>query len=251
MVSLQQRSPEATAHTPSRWAFWSQWTLANAVAEVLGLGGTLLTGMLLFARLEPLAGPVVSALLAVVIGMCLEGSIVGTAQWLVLRQALSRLAWQQWTMATAIGAGIAWTLGMIPSTIIALNSTSPDAANQPAPEPSALVYYGAAAALGFFAGSILAVAQWWVLRGYVQRAWWWLPANGCAWALGMVLIFVGTSFIPASGITLGIILLLIAFVVAAGTVVGATHGIVLVWLLREQDRLRHTLPLQAALVRSA
>jgi hypothetical protein len=242
MVSLEQRSPEATAHTPSRWVFWRQWTLANAVAEALGLGGTLLAGILLFTRLEPLAGPVVTAFLAVILGTCLEGSIVGTAQWLVLRQAIPRLTWQQWAVATAIGAGIAWTLCMIPSTFIALHPASDGAASQPAQEPGALMYYGAAAALGFVAGSILAVAQWRILSRYVQRAGWWLPANGCAWAFGMALIFVGTSFIPASGITFGIILVLITFVVAAGAVVGATHGVALVWLLRRQGLLRPTEP---------
>jgi hypothetical protein len=238
MVGLEQSSPAATTHTPSRWAFWSQWTLANAVAEALGLGGTLLAGILLFTRLEPFAGPVVSAFLAVVMGTCLEGSIVGTAQWVVLRQAIPRLTWQQWTVATAIGAGLAWTVAMIPVTLIALNAPPADAASQPAQEPGAFVYYGAAAALGFVAGMILAVAQWRLLLRYVQWAGWWLPANGCAWALGMALIFVGTSFIPASGITFGIILVLISFVVAAGAVVGATHGAALVWLLRRQDLLR-------------
>jgi hypothetical protein len=238
MVILQQRSPDATAHTPSRWVFWRQWTLANAVAEALGLGGTLLAGILLFTRLEPLAGPVVSAILAVVMGTFLEGSIVGTAQWLVLRQAIPRLTWRQWTVATAIGAGIAWTLSMIPVTLIALSSPPADAASQPAQEPSAFVYYGAAAALGFVAGSILAVAQWRILLRYAQRAGWWLPANGCAWAFGMALIFVGTNLIPASGITFGIILVLITFVVMAGAVVGAIHGVALVWLLRRQGLLR-------------
>jgi hypothetical protein len=49
--------------------------------------------------------------------------------------------------------------------------------------------------------------------------------------LGMVVIFVGTGFIPAQGITLPVALVLLLFVVAAGAVVGAAHGLVLIWLL--------------------
>jgi hypothetical protein len=49
--------------------------------------------------------------------------------------------------------------------------------------------------------------------------------------LGMVVIFLGTSFIPAEGITMTVALILLLFVVAAGAVVGAIHGLVLIWLL--------------------
>jgi hypothetical protein len=66
---------------------------------------------------------------------------------------------------------------------------------------SGLVWYGLAAALGFVAGAILAVAQWGVLRQFVPQAGWWILANACAWALGMALIFVGMSFVRANGLT--------------------------------------------------
>lgn len=60
---------------------------------------------------------------------------------------------------------------------------------------------------------------------------WWVLANALAWMLGMVVIFIGTSFIPPEEITVPVALLLLLFVVAAGAVVGAVHGLILTWLL--------------------
>jgi hypothetical protein len=214
---------------------WGQWTLANTIGEALGLGATLLAGILLFARLEPRIGPVLSAILGVLAGACVEGGIVGTAQWLVLRGPLAGLSWIVWAAATAIGAGIAWALGLLPTTIISLTTATAENASASPPNPSELVVYSLAAALGLVAGAILALAQWWVLRRFVPRASWWILASAIAWALGMVLVFIGTSFIPDSGVTASVIPILIAFVVLAGATVGAIEGLALIWLLRGRD----------------
>lgn len=219
-----------------RWALWREWTLANALAEAVGLGATLLLGILVFSRLEPRFGPIASALLGVVLGAVLEGCVVGTAQWLVLREPLAGLRWRRWAIATAIGAGIAWTLGMTLSVIMAL--TSADSGGAEAQDPAGLTFFALAAGLGLVAGPILAGAQWWVLRDYLPRAGWWIPANALAWAMGMVIVFWGTSFIPASGITLPVAAILIGCVILAGAAVGAIHGLALIWLLRERDRVR-------------
>lgn len=220
-----------------RWALWREWTLANALAEAIGLGATLLTGILVFARLEPNIGPIASALIGVALGAAVEGSVVGTAQWLVLRTPLAGLRWRRWAIATAIGAGIAWALGMTLSVIMALISPNSGGGAE-VQDPQGLVYYALAAGLGLVAGPVLAVAQWRVLRDYLPRAGWWIPANACAWAVGMTLVFWGTSFIPASGITAPVAAILVGCVILAGVTVGAIHGLALIWLLRERDRER-------------
>ena len=81
--------------------------------------------------------------------------------------------------------------------------------------------------------------QWLALRPHLPKAGWWVLANALAWMLGMVVVFVGTSFIPAQGMTWPVALVLLLFVVAAGALVGAVHGLVLIWLLH-QGRLRAT-----------
>lgn len=191
-------------------------------------GWDILLGVLLLANAETTIGAVPAAALAVLAGTAIEGSLVGTAQWLVLRRPLQRLLWRFWAVATALGAFIAWTLGMIPSTFMFAGSGSGTAGSGAV---SDLLIYVLAAGMGLALGSILGLPQWLVLRHHLPRTGWWVPANALAWMLGMVVIFIGTSFIPAQGITLPVALVLLLFVVTAGALVGAVHGLVLIWLL--------------------
>ncbi len=222
--------------TSTQWdgKLWLQWILANAASETVGLGTTLLIGAFLLVQAEPTIGALPAVALGVLAATVIEGSIVGTAQWLVLRRPLEKMRWRTWVLATALGACVAWTLGMIPSTLL---FTGPDSGAAAPGEMSDLMIYTLFAAMGIALGAILGAAQWLALRRHVPKAGWWVPANALAWMLGMVVVFLGTSFIPAEGITVPVALLLLMFVVAAGAVVGAVHGLVLIWLLR-QRRLR-------------
>jgi hypothetical protein len=213
------------------WRIWAQWVLANAASETVGLGATLLIGAFLLVQAEPTIGAISSAALGVLAATVIEGLIVGTAQWLVLRRPLVKMKWRSWALATALGAFIAWTLGMLPSTLL---FTGPETGAGAPGEMSDLLVYALAAGLGLVAGSILGAPQWLALRRHLPKAGWWVPANALAWMLGMVVVFIGTSFIPAQGITWPVALVLLLFVVAAGAVVGAVHGLVLIWLLHQR-----------------
>lgn len=215
-------------NVPWQWKVWWQWIAANAISETIGLGGTLLIGILLLANASQTIGTILAAVLAILAGTLIEGSLVGTAQWLVLQRPLPGIQWRTWVGATALGACIAWTLGMFPSTFMFNGSGS---ATGGSGTMSDLMVYVLAAGMGLVLGPILAVPQWLSLRRHVPKAGWWVPANALAWMLGMVVIFIGTSFIPASGFTWQIAMLLILFVVAAGALVGAVHGWFLLWLL--------------------
>lgn len=234
MLNGQAFDARASREPRLRWDIWGEWTLANAIAEGVGLSATLLAGILLFSQLEPALGIAGSVVLGIITGACIEGGIVGAAQWFVLREPLAALRWQQWIVATAIGAGIAWGAGMIPMSLGSLGGEDGEAASEPGP----LVIYGLAALLGLVAGPILAAAQWWVLRHFVPRAAWWILAHACAWAVGMVIVFLGMSYVPESGITAGAVVIIVAFITFAGAAVGAIHGFALIWLLRERDRQR-------------
>ena len=221
---------------PWQWRIWWQWVLANAISETVGLGATLLIGAFLLVQAQPTIGAIPAAALGVLAGTLIEGSIVGTAQWLVLRRPIPRMRWRVWVLATALGACVAWTLGMIPSTLLFSGTDTGTAAPG---QMSDLVIYALAAGLGLVAGSILGAPQWLALRPHLPKAGWWVLANALAWMLGMVVVFVGTSFIPAQGMTWPVVLVLLLFMVAAGALVGAVHGLVLIWLLH-QGRLRAT-----------
>jgi hypothetical protein len=213
--------------------FYGAWIGANAFAEALGLGTTVVLGWRVgpeLARLSGFTSALSAGLLAVVLGTVLEGVVVGVAQELVLRRRLTQLRPRSWIVATAIGAALAWVLGMVPSTVMAL--TSSESASQSSAEPSVLVTIVLAVGLGLVAGPILGIAQWTVLRRLVQRAGRWLWANALAWAVGMPLIFLGMDLVPWTGQPLVAAVAIYAVCAIAGAVVGVIHGRILVQLLR-------------------
>jgi hypothetical protein len=216
-------------------SFYGRWIAANGWAEAAGLGTTLLLGRAAapFLEREPGVAAVLSAALAaVVLGIILEGVLVGAAQARVLCAALPRLSPARWISATMIGAGLAWLLGMIPSTVAALTAPAASSGGASTGEPAAAVQYGLAALLGGVTGPVLGLAQWQVLRRHVARAGRWIGANALAWALGMVVIFGGMDQVPWGRGGLAVVLGVYLVCGAAGLVVGTVHG----WILRNLVR---------------
>jgi hypothetical protein len=210
---------------------WIRWVMANSLAETIGLGVAFGIGAILFPYLSAPGILVALATVAVAVlaGTLIEGTVVGTAQWFVLRHPFPAMRWRVWVLATAAGAFVAWNLGMLPGTLMSAGSDT----GSPAPsEPSATMAYGLAALMGLVAGTILGTPQWLVLRYHVRRAALWIPANALAWMPGMVLAFVGADSIFSAGSGVSTVVRVIAILVAIGAVVGAIHGLVLVWLSR-------------------
>lgn len=226
---LGQNHGTALATRRGRTALWLRWVAANAVAELVGLGGVALLGMYGVGATgaEPFR-PLAFAATMIVVGTMLEGGVVGAAQWLVLRRALPGISARSWIVATGLGALMAWTLGMLPSTMMDFGAAG---APQPAVEPSPALRAGLAGALGLVAGSILAAPQWSVLRRHVAHAGRRIPANAAAWAAGMVIVFAGAGSIQSGDLDAAIWGVALTCV-AAGAVVGAVHGAVLVFLVR-------------------
>lgn len=226
LKSLVRSSHSHDAPAQRDWALWRSWVLANALGECLGLGaagaiGAILAGMF-GATMDAIASLRVAGTL-IALGT-FEGVVVGLAQWLVLRRPFPGMRRRSWIAASAAGAFMAWLLGMIPSTLADFG-----AAGQAAPAAiSDALMYGLAGAMGAVLGPILGVPQWLVLRRHVRRAIWWIPANAAAWAIGMPIVFVGASAPPLDGVS-GIVMGALLTATAAGAVVGAIHGLVLVW----------------------
>lgn len=215
-----------------RWTFWWRWVAANGAAELLGLGTVAALGFLVATRLGEPAGvlPTLAfAALFVVLG-AFEGLVVGVAQARVLRLVLPDL--RGWIGASVVGAVVAWLIGMVPSTVISVAGPEPSG---PPPEMAPQLQLALAAALGAVAGPVLAFFQWRRLRTCIARgSIWWLPANAAAWSVGMPIVFAGADASGrASSPTFAVIHLGVALG-AAGIAVGAVHGSVLVWLLRDE-----------------
>ena len=228
---------EVTARPPARswwdWKLWLQWTFANVAGEVLGLGlaAAVATAMVLTIG-EPETGLVALTMAGVMIAAgALEGVIVGFAQWFVLRRRLYRMGRREWVTATAIGAFLAWAIGMGPSTLMALNQ---NAGSSPPPEISDAVKYALASVMGVALGTILGAPQWRALRRHTSGASLWVWANAAAWAVGMPVVFIGAGTSPVGASALSIALKVVMTIAAAGASVGAINGVALLWLLRRR-----------------
>lgn len=208
------------------FGLYGRWVLANALAEGVGLG---LTGLVWAAAIlsagDGMIPTLLLAALAVLAGTFIEGTVVGTAQWLVLKGPMPSMRWRTWAFATGVGAFVAWTLGMVPSTALSPGESGGGSAA----EPPLAAMLGLAFLMGLVLGPVLGFAQWIVLRRFVGRALLWMPANALAWAFGMVVIFAGIQLATEGGRAGPV---LAGTLLGAGAVVGAVHGAALLAMLR-------------------
>ena len=106
--------------------FWGRWVLAIAGGELAGLGTAALVAWAFIAFggvQQTLLQHILFALAMLATGI-FEGAVVGSAQAWILRSRLPELPWWPWVRATILGALVAWTLGMLPSTIMAATTES-------------------------------------------------------------------------------------------------------------------------------
>ncbi len=205
---------------------WRSWTLATAVGELAGFAVPTVVGLTAFRLLDKpeggAAGMVMYALL-VAAGMG-EGAVLGMAQWLVLRRWVTRVGRRAWVLATSLAAGVAWALGLLPSTVGGLGDLHP------------IVLVAGAIVLAVTLLGSIGVAQWLVLRRHLPRAGWWAPANALAWLLGLPVTFIGPALVPDGSPPAVWATVFIVSGVLMGTIVGAVTGIALVRLVLRDDR---------------
>lgn len=216
---------------PAAARLWRDWTIATALGEVCGFAVPALawlTTLWLFGEAES-AGPAVAFYLLMVLAGMIEGAVLGTAQWVVLRRMLPSLTARSWVGATAIAAGGAWALGLLPSTIDAVASLPPAA------------QAGAWVVIAPIMLCSIGVGQWFALRQHIGGAGRWIPANVVAWLVGLPVTFIIPALVP-DGTPPAV--WLAAFVGAGllmGAIVGAVTGRTLVRLLEARDVRRSDL----------
>jgi hypothetical protein len=154
----------------------------------------------------------------------LEGLVLGVAQWSVIHRYIKHAGW--WILLTIAGALVAWLLGLRMSVLLALT-----VATQPDHQASTFLLTGIGL-LGAWVGLILGLMQALVLQLATARAIVWVLANACAWAVGLMIAFIGTGQIAANGWNLETILTGATTGSVMGGAIGAITGAVLVWLLR-------------------
>jgi hypothetical protein len=155
----------------------------------------------------------------------IEGSAVGLAQWLALRDVLPGIARREWLAATVAGAICAWAAGMLIGTQLGHDVDIPQT-------PLALL--AVALTIGAIAGALLSGFQWLVLRQAVVNAGWWVPSHAGAWAFGMLVAFAGTNVIDDNTPVPVVALVGAATGLVMGALVAAVTGLVLVRVLRQR-----------------
>jgi len=147
--------------------FLPRWVVVVTIGEGLGLAVAAAVGALFFDE------PGVVLLPALVAAGLAEGALLGAAQWLVLRSELP-LALGRWAGLTAVGAGAAYALGMLPSTLYEMWVDWPVVAQ-------VVFFVGTGSALLATIGT----AQWVELRHHIARAGRWILGTGAAWVAAL------------------------------------------------------------------
>jgi hypothetical protein len=149
---------------------WRRWLIATTLGELAGFSVPATVGAVAYASDAPSA----LLFLALVVAGAGEGALLAFAQAHVLRRELAGFDRRAWMITTALAAALAWSLGLLPSSL-----------GERLDKISLVVLIPAGLVLGGTLLLSLGVAQWWVLRRYVQPAALWIPANVIAWLVGL------------------------------------------------------------------
>ncbi len=199
---------------------WQDETRQLAIAPRLWLWWTLATAI---------AGAIVGALEAsgfqFIATIVFTGLLIGTAQWLVLRQYIPKAFW--WIVVSALG----WTFGLV------LLRYYGSLINPLIPFLNTLGVwriFGTSLVYEPIVLTILGAAQFPILRRFVRKAYWWILVSALGGALqgasgSTVTYILPPGLLPAPLPT--------ALIYGTGWLsYGIVTGICLQWLLRHQPR---------------
>ena len=190
-----------------------RWVLVVTLGEAVGFSVPAAVGVAVTsASWGPLA-----TLLAIVLAGSVEGAMLGAAQADCLYRWRVLPVRRRWIVATSLGAAVAWSIGMLPSTFD-LRWTAATA-----------VVVGVG---GLVLLTSLPLAQYFVLRDHVRRAARWIPINIAAWLLGIAWTLAPSPVVDESTPTGALILIYgIAGLCMAATVAVVT-GVGMIRLLQ-------------------
>ena len=206
---------------PAGWSLWPGWLAAT----IFGFAIATAVGLTVKDPLEDTLGDVVVAAVFVIF----FGVVVGTLQWLVLKQYMNRVGW--WIPATLVGVAL--------SAVVIR-------ASEAAVQPLGLGEMTEGVVSVVLIGAIVGISQWPVLRPHVSRAGWWVLASILGMALFVPVLwatehlgiwdlgFFGSSHL--FGYTVSDLVLTTFLGGLGGAVHGAATGIALLWLLRRSSR---------------
>jgi hypothetical protein len=209
-------NPQAEASGRAwEWNVWFRWVRYTTL-------GYILRGLI--ATATPMRVPL-DLMLASVVG-ALSLGLVAVLQWLILRRYLVELRWLSWVAATVVGQ------------LAALGFMAFSAAGSLILGPRVVEFIGVSAlrlltviVLGGLVGAVVGFAQWLVLRRYLAKSAWWVPATFLAGAAVALLTPTGLGSSFGRTATQMIPQLI------SGVIVGSITGMTLIWLLRDSQNV--------------
>jgi hypothetical protein len=171
-VEIVLAAPGRVTAQPSFW----RWVAAVSAGEALGF----LIPAIVGASLAVTDSSTSIVYPSMILAGAAEGALLGTGQAIGLGKARFAPAWS-WISSTAIGAALAWSIGLYPSTF-GFDFRMPLAV------PIAVI--GAALLL-----STIPTLQWLVFRHRDRRTALWIPLNIGAWAIAILWTVLPSPFI--------------------------------------------------------
>jgi hypothetical protein len=197
---------------PEARAFYRRWVGWTVAGEASGFAVAAIAGVLVATQDRP--GVAEFALL--VSAGSIEGALLGAGQAIAMtRLQLPRLVLRRWPVVTSAAAALAWSIGLLPSSIPHVPWSSP-------------VTWLLAAVLGSTLLLSIPTAQYLLLRSAIHTAGRWIWVNVLAWSLGICWTFAPTPLVNASTP----ILSLIGIYAIAGLLMATTVAVItgLCWL---------------------
>ncbi len=171
---------QATGVEPGR--FFRRWVGWTTLGESVGFAVAATAGVVVATEKVP----GVWAITLLLAGGAVEGALLGTGQVLALRTLrFPRSMRWRWPPLTSLAAVVAWSIGMLPSSLPELDWSSP-------------MVWMMAGPLGLVLLASIPTAQLVVLRHAVRRSWRWLPANAAGWLLGIGWILAVSPLVNAT-----------------------------------------------------
>ena len=201
-----------------------KWVINCALGELLGIGAA---GCIAVAVNYYLGEPQsfiqkIVVLFTMLVAGAIEGTSIAVFQWKVLRHLFPDMklaAWWKWTVSIAL---LGWGLGMLPSLFFTQSSVTTGTT-----KPSMWLIAIIAAGSGALAGALFGLFQSFELKKHSGKWKWWITANTLAWAVAMLIIFIGATWPSAATPVIFIILSAIISGCLAGLSLGAITGLFL------------------------
>jgi hypothetical protein len=198
--------------------FWHRWILSYSLGELLGIGVAAIIARFLYlgySQIDLGRSPALDAFVLIIAGTS-EGLIIGYVQWKSLSRIIMSLKPASWIITTTLSSILGWFLILPPAVLIIFFFAKLSSNNQ-----YTSILYTLLAGAAF--GSVIGIAQFFIIRKFVNNAIVWIFANSISWAVSFLILYFALSYFSGSFVnTLLIILACLMSGLSQGLVTGTS-----------------------------